>query len=236
MMRKGMQSRNKIVDAAEKLFAEKGYAATSVQDILDMLGISKGGFYHYFDTKMELLTEVCTRRAEEWYKHGVESVRMMRAGSVEKLNAAIKLMNMLDREGPAMLGTITEMGLSGEDAPVLQTLRGTTVRMITPLIAEILEAGVAEKQFVLRRPAETARLLTVLALDVNEEAARDIAENYANPDCAFNVMELLNTYRGAIELLVNAPYGSIEIFDLAEMVHAVTQICTRLSHNMQQRV
>lgn len=230
-MRKGMQSRIKIVDAAEKLFAEKGYAATSVQDILDLLGISKGGFYHYFDTKMELLTEVCARRAEEWYSQGAQNVRAMRGGCVEKLNAAIRLMNMLDREGPAMLGTITEMGVSGEDAPVMQTLRSTTVRLITPLISEILEAGMAEEQFVLRRPAETARLITVLALDVNEEAARDIAANFRSPDCAYNVMELLNTYRGAIEMLVNAPYGSIEIFDLAEMVHAVTQICVRLNNN-----
>ena len=63
-MKKGMESRNRIIDAAEKLFARKGYAATSVQDILDALGISKGGFYHYFDTKMELLTEVCARRTE----------------------------------------------------------------------------------------------------------------------------------------------------------------------------
>ena len=55
-MNKGQQSRMRIIDAAEKLFAEKGYVATSVQDILDMLHISKGGFYHYFDTKIMVLS------------------------------------------------------------------------------------------------------------------------------------------------------------------------------------
>ena len=65
-MRKGEESKKKIIDAAEKLFARKGYANTSVQDVLDEFKISKGGFYHYFDTKMELLAEVCRRRAEEW--------------------------------------------------------------------------------------------------------------------------------------------------------------------------
>ena len=62
-MRKGEESRKKIIDAAEKLFSEKGFQNTSVQDVLDALGISKGGFYHYFETKMELLAAVCTRRA-----------------------------------------------------------------------------------------------------------------------------------------------------------------------------
>lgn len=228
-MRKGDQSRRRIVDAAEKLFAEKGYAATSVQDILDVLGISKGGFYHYFDTKMELLTEVCARRAEEWYSHGVEAVRGMRAGCVEKLNAAIKLMNLLDREGPAMLGTLTEMGMAGEDALVMHKLRATTLRMVAPLIEEIIISGIHEKQFVVRRPAETARLIALLALDVNEEAARDISAGYMNPDCAYGVMELLNSYRDSIELIVNAPYGSIKIFDMAEMVNTISQIAVRLN-------
>ena len=233
-MKKGMESRNRIIDAAEKLFARKGYAATSVQDILDALGISKGGFYHYFDTKMELLTEVCARRTEDWYLRGVEAVRGMQGGCVEKLNAAIKLMNMLNREGPSMLATLTETGLSGEDAPALQKIRATTMRIITPLIAEILENGVDEHEFLVRRPEHTARLITALALDINEELSRDIAVGYASPECAYNAMELLNTYRETIELMVNAPYGSIQIFDLAEMVDSVSRIAERLSAASQR--
>ena len=227
-MNKGQQSRARIIDAAEKLFIEKGYAATSVQDILDMLHISKGGFYHYFDTKMELLSEVCARRTEEWYVSGVENVRSMRAGWVEKLNAAIKLVSMLDREG-SMLGTMTEMGMMGEDAPVMQKVRNTTLRLVTPLIAEILDAGSHEGQFYLHRPAETARLITMLALDVNEDAVKEIAANYNNPECAFNVLQLLSAFREAIELIVNAPYGSIIIFDMPSLVEAVTVIAADLS-------
>lgn len=235
-MRKGDQSRKKIIDAAEKLFAENGYAATSVQDILDALGMSKGGFYHYFDTKMELLTEVCARRAEESYSRGVENVRSMRGGPVEKLNAAVKLMNMLDREGPSMLGTLTEMGMNGDDALIMRKLRVTTMRLVAPLIEEIIDVGVREKQFTVRRPGETARLITLLALDVNEEAAREIAINYRAPECAFSVLDMLSAYRDAIETLLNAPYGSIELFDLAEMVQAVTRIAEKLNAGAAPRV
>ena len=228
-MRKGEESRARIVDAAERLFAKNGYADTSVQDILDVLGISKGGFYHYFDTKMELLTEVCARRTEDWYLRGVEAVQRMRGTCVERLNEAIKLMNMLSMQSPAMLTSLTETGLSGEDAPALQKIRATTMNIIAPLIAQIIEDGVREKEFVVRRPAQTARLIAAMALDVNEEISRDIAANYSNPECAFGAMEMLNTYREAVELLVNAPYGSIQIFDLTEMVSSVSRIAERLS-------
>lgn len=44
-MRKGDEKRQAILDVAEKLFYTKGYEATSVQDILDVLDTSKGSFY-----------------------------------------------------------------------------------------------------------------------------------------------------------------------------------------------
>ena len=62
-MRKGEIKRAGILDAAERLFLEKGYEGTSVQDILDALGMSKGGFYHYFDSKEAVLRAVSERRA-----------------------------------------------------------------------------------------------------------------------------------------------------------------------------
>jgi AcrR family transcriptional regulator len=47
-----------IVDAAAMLFSEHGYAATSIQDIADSVGILKGSLYHYIHTKEDLLDAV----------------------------------------------------------------------------------------------------------------------------------------------------------------------------------
>src|SRR5258708_2249678 len=47
--------RNEILDVAQRLVFSKGYERMSIQDILDALGISKGAFYHYFDSKAALL-------------------------------------------------------------------------------------------------------------------------------------------------------------------------------------
>ncbi|WP_053365229.1 TetR/AcrR family transcriptional regulator [Bacillus sp. FJAT-27245] len=47
-----------VITTAHQLFIEKGFQSTSIQDILDYSGISKGTFYNYFSSKNELLIEL----------------------------------------------------------------------------------------------------------------------------------------------------------------------------------
>ncbi|WP_035322135.1 TetR/AcrR family transcriptional regulator [Peribacillus kribbensis] len=56
-----MNSRKQqVINRAHQLFIEKGFQATSIQDILDYSGISKGTFYNYFSSKSELLIAIFT--------------------------------------------------------------------------------------------------------------------------------------------------------------------------------
>ncbi len=48
-------TRQNLLNAALRLFGERGYHATSLQDVIDAAGCSKGAFYHYFDSKEDLL-------------------------------------------------------------------------------------------------------------------------------------------------------------------------------------
>lgn len=52
---------DRILDISEKLFMEKGYDDTSIQDILDELGMSKGAVYHHFKSKEEILDKISER-------------------------------------------------------------------------------------------------------------------------------------------------------------------------------
>ena len=52
------ERKRNVMKAAHALFIEKGYAATSIQDILEQSGISKGTFYNYFPSKNELLISI----------------------------------------------------------------------------------------------------------------------------------------------------------------------------------
>ena len=47
-------ARERLLESAKRLFSQKGYYATSVEDIVESAGLSKGAFYFYFKSKEEL--------------------------------------------------------------------------------------------------------------------------------------------------------------------------------------
>ncbi|WP_394826586.1 TetR/AcrR family transcriptional regulator [Pendulispora albinea] len=51
-------TRQRILEAAAHLFRERGYANTSVSDVMHRLGLTVGGFYSHFESKEALLSEV----------------------------------------------------------------------------------------------------------------------------------------------------------------------------------
>lgn len=51
-------TRQKIIDSAVDLFAEIGYAATGLGDIIERAGLTKGALYYHFDSKESLATAI----------------------------------------------------------------------------------------------------------------------------------------------------------------------------------
>jgi AcrR family transcriptional regulator len=51
----------RLLAAASRLFAERGFAPTSVQDIVELAGVTKGAMYHYYASKDDLLQQIYTR-------------------------------------------------------------------------------------------------------------------------------------------------------------------------------
>lgn len=57
MPRPSPESRTRFLDAALHVFRAKGYTATSVDDLCEAAGLTKGSFFHHFETKEELAVE-----------------------------------------------------------------------------------------------------------------------------------------------------------------------------------
>ena len=75
-----------------------------------------------------------------------------------------------------------------------------------------------------RSPGGVGRLLLLLAHDIEDEAARLLIEGEGKPESVVAVIDALNVYRDSVELLLNAPYGSVRLFD----VDRVLRICRAL--------
>jgi AcrR family transcriptional regulator len=59
------RTRQSVLDAARRLFFAHGYAATSLQDIADELGVAKANVYYYFRTKDSLMAELLAERIRD---------------------------------------------------------------------------------------------------------------------------------------------------------------------------
>ena len=78
-MIKGDLRKKQILETAEALFTARGYENTGVQDILDQLHLSKGSFYHHFESKELVLRIICENRASQ----AAEKIRGEQAGLEE---------------------------------------------------------------------------------------------------------------------------------------------------------
>jgi AcrR family transcriptional regulator len=78
-----------IVDAAARMFHERGYADTSVQDVAHAVGILKGSLYYYIDSKDDLLFRVLEDVHED-ARHLLDDVAAMDAPPLDRLAAYVR--------------------------------------------------------------------------------------------------------------------------------------------------
>src|ERR1700733_828274 len=62
--RRYAERRREIVDIAARVFAERGYHATSIDNLVEATGLQRGGLYHYIGSKEELLFQIHERFIE----------------------------------------------------------------------------------------------------------------------------------------------------------------------------
>jgi AcrR family transcriptional regulator len=58
LTKRGTKRREQVLSAAARLFSEQGYHGTTVGDVCDSLGVGKGVFYWYFESKESLFSEL----------------------------------------------------------------------------------------------------------------------------------------------------------------------------------
>ncbi len=63
MPRDGTATRERILDAATEIAMDRGFAAASLDEVLGQSGVTKGAFYHYFDSKADLGRAILDRYA-----------------------------------------------------------------------------------------------------------------------------------------------------------------------------
>ncbi len=224
-MKKGDERREAILDAAERLFYDKGYENTSVQDVLDKLSLSKGGFYHHFESKLKLLEAICARRSERAYRQSEAAVEACTGNAVAKLNAVLSRIAFFESDSVDYIVIMLQVVYRDGCVQLRDALSRMTLERYQNLITRIIHEGVDQKLFYTPFPDGMGRIILMLNNALTDETACLLSQMIRDSDQTGALLELLEAYRYSVETLLNAPHGSIEIFDLQSIVDLAGRLC-----------
>ncbi len=108
--------RSRLLRSALRLVAEKGTAATSIDDVISAAQVSRGTFYKYFPSPDALVRELATEIANELIRIAEPIVRS-HDDSAEQVARGIRLGARLAIHYPALAGFVVRLGWPGEHGP-----------------------------------------------------------------------------------------------------------------------
>ena len=149
----------KILEVSKRLFLEKGYDNTKIQDIADELGMTKGAIYHHFESKEEIMNKL----GETMFIHNnpFEIVKKRNdLNGLEKMKLAIKL-----NQSNEQMVELTNQALPLLENPqILAKMFESNYQNLLPYWLELIQEGQEDGSIKTDQPKELAELLILTDL------------------------------------------------------------------------
>lgn len=150
---------NKILEVSKRLFLEKGYDNTKIQDIADELGMTKGAIYHHFESKEEIMNKL----GETMFIHNnpFEIVKKRNdLNGLEKMKLAIKL-----NQSNEQMVELTNQALPLLENPqILAKMFESNYQNLLPYWLELIQEGQEDGSIKTDQPKELAELFILTDL------------------------------------------------------------------------
>lgn len=216
-VKKGDARREELLATAERLFYTKGYEQTSVQDILNEMHFSKGGFYHHFDSKLALLDTICEARAREACDAARRAVQEGNRTAVEKLNELFHTSALWQSESPGFVALLIRVAYRQDGALMREKMKACQLSCMQAVMEDVLSEGVSSREFFADDVPTTAGLILRLYMQFTDEIAFLLAQEESEERLNDAMVKKLRAYRTAIERALLAPFGSVVLFEAKEL-------------------
>lgn len=213
---------DEFLNVAQALFFSKGYERTSVKEIINAIGVAKGTFYHYFDSKVDLLEALVEALVEQLYGQIQEIIdTVLGDGSMsgaQKFEQLFVQIGSWKVDNPDYVREAVRVYYQDENVLFRTKMVEAATEKMAPLFTDAIRQGVAEGSFDVAHPDEAARLVFVLNQTFSEAVVRMMLAGERR-DVAVRLMEpRLETYARSVERILGAEEGSL---DLIRMEHVV---------------
>lgn len=153
------QTVEKIISVSAKLFTEKGYDETSMQDIVDALGMSKGAIFHHFKSKEDIFNAVIKKQSEY-----AEQIINNWLDEMEGLTAREKLIGLLEKnmKDQQMHSLDNAIASQIKSPKFIVANMQDSVNKSAPIFAKIMREGKEDGSIITDFPDECAEVFFLL--------------------------------------------------------------------------
>jgi AcrR family transcriptional regulator len=191
------RTKEKIVQAAIRLFQERGYEKTTSNDIASEAGVSVGSFYVYFTDKRQLLLTIFDRLADELYKNvfdGLKAEHLFDSNLRQRIKQAVANTIIDKQKHSGLHRVVSELLLKdGDFATRHKAVMARSIAKLRELISLAEKAG--------------------LAWDIDVEAAAfivqrvvfDVSQDYVTGCCEFDQERAIDALADMIHRFIFKP-------------------------------
>lgn len=155
---KSPEARKKeIMDVAETLFITKGYAKTTINNILSEIDIAKGTFYYYFKSKEDVMDAIVDRFITIEVEAAEAIATDVTLKAPDKIFRIIMGENHHGNKKEKMIEELHEVS----NEKMHQKSLIETIKQLAPILTRVIEQGIVEGVFETPYPRETVEVLLV---------------------------------------------------------------------------
>jgi TetR/AcrR family transcriptional repressor of nem operon len=193
--------RDAILDAARRLILSRGYERLTVQDLLDDLQMSKGAFYHYFDSKpavVEALTERLVNDSERALAPIAEDPKL---GALKKLQLFFGEIIRWKSERQNLMAAMLPVWYAPDNLAFRLLVDRATAKRLAPLLSGIVRQGVDEHQFATAYPEQAGVIIVAVVQALQDAMALQLLAAARRSPAAPKVKEMVATHAAHIEAI-----------------------------------
>jgi AcrR family transcriptional regulator len=205
--------RDEILDAAQRLILSAGYERLTVQDILDDLQISKGAFYHYFDSKPTVIEALTRRLVSDSERALAPIVENPEMGAVKKLRAFFGEIIRWKSERQNLFVAMLPVWYAPDNLTFRLVVDRESAKRLAPLLSAIVSQGVDEGQFATAHPDQAGTIIFAI-VQALQDAMSERLLGAANRSPS--VKDMVNTHGAhmeAIERYLGVAVGTLNRVD-----------------------
>ncbi len=217
--------RSELLDCAHKLFLERGYERTTINDVINEASVSKGGFYHHFRAKEDLLEALAASLARASTERFRDVLEKPGLDGLARLNAFFARGRKIKTQDAGSLSATFQPLLNPEHSLLYHRIYAAMVAVMAPVLARIIDQGKHEGIFKVGDPLTAAEIILQIS-SANRGAMASLAgaSEASEIRAARAILRKRLLFQGiAVDRILGLPEGSVRLVEPRAAPQALRQ-------------